>query len=58
MDCVKCKYPDSQVIRTEHVDRPPNTILRRRECLRCGQRWSTQEKIKDPKQKRIEINHA
>lgn len=54
MQCVNCKYPESHIVKTETIANPPNTIRRRRECLRCGSRWSTHEKMRDPKEKRLE----
>lgn len=45
MDCVSCKYPDSKVVESRHED--GNFIRRRRECLRCGGRFTTQERIKE-----------
>lgn len=47
MDCVNCKYPDSRVVETDHVG--TSAIRRRRECLRCGARFTTHEKMKEPK---------
>jgi len=49
MDCPSCKYPDMHVIRSnydksEHVER-------RRECLKCGMRITTEEHIKPAKKK-------
>ncbi len=57
MECPVCKYPQSSVVRTGMDNHSPNTVLRRRECAKCGNRWSTHEKLRDPKQKRIEIRH-
>lgn len=48
MQCKNCNYPDSSVVRTTHNDFK-NVIERRRECLRCGVRFTTQEKLKDKK---------
>ena len=54
MICPNCQYPDSHVVKSE-----PNYnstyIIRRRECTKCGNRYTTHEKMRDPKQKRIEI---
>ncbi len=55
MQCTHCRYPDSRVVYTLPHDQK-NYIERRRECLRCGLRFTTQEYLKD-KTKRIEINH-
>lgn len=46
MQCLKCKYPDSRVVKSLHDDMK-NLIQRRRECLRCGARFSTQEKLRE-----------
>ena len=46
MQCPGCKYPDSHVVYTTHDDFK-NMIGRRRECLRCGLRFTTHEKLRD-----------
>lgn len=48
MQCKDCKYPDSHVVYTRHDDFK-NQIERRRECLRCGSRFTTHEKMRDEK---------
>lgn len=48
MECTGCKYPDSHVVYTTNNDRR-GVIERRRECLRCGLRFTTHEKLKEPK---------
>lgn len=48
MQCIVCKYPDSHVVYTRSNDNE-NAIQRRRECLRCGARFTTQEHLKEPK---------
>lgn len=48
MQCTGCKYPDSHVVRTEYDD-SRNVITRRRECLRCGLRFTTREQLKEPR---------
>lgn len=45
MQCTVCKYPDSHVVSTRRDDRQ-DSILRRRECLRCGMRFTTREELK------------
>ena len=45
MKCIKCEYPDTQIVRT-HTNTANDLIRRRRECVRCGHRFSTSEKIK------------
>lgn len=42
MRCPYCRNEDSKVIDSRNVN---ESIRRRRECLRCGQRFSTQERI-------------
>ena len=48
MQCKGCKYPHSEVVYTRHDD-DKNIINRRRECLRCGLRFTTTEHFKEPK---------
>jgi transcriptional repressor NrdR len=48
MQCTGCKYPDSHVVYTRHDDMR-DTIIRRRECLRCGKRFTTSEQLKEPR---------
>jgi transcriptional repressor NrdR len=48
MQCTGCKYPDSHVVYTRH-DELRDEIERRRECLKCGKRFTTREKIKQPR---------
>jgi transcriptional repressor NrdR len=49
MQCINCKYPDSKVVRSDHSE-DHTLIKRRRECLRCGSRFTTQENLKEKKQ--------
>ena len=45
MQCVECDYAHSKVINSE----PKNygeTVRRRRECIKCGARFTTEEHIK------------
>ncbi len=45
MDCPSCKYPDMKVIRSNY---DANDIVnRRRQCIRCGIRVNTQERMKE-----------
>lgn len=46
MICKGCKYPHSHVVETRH-DEKRDTIKRRRECLRCGLRFTTHEAVKE-----------
>lgn len=50
MQCSGCKYPDSHVVKTQYDD-ARDTITRRRECLRCGLRFTTREQLKAPRQR-------
>ena len=50
MQCQKCNYPDSKVVETKRDDRI-NKIFRRRECLKCGARFNTQEDLRDSTKK-------
>jgi transcriptional regulator NrdR family protein len=44
MQCKSCGYPDSHVVDTKRDERL-NQIIRRRECIKCGVRYNTQEHI-------------
>ncbi len=44
MICKSCGYPDSHVVDTKKDERL-NQIIRRRECIKCGVRYNTQEHI-------------
>lgn len=46
MLCRQCDYPDSRVVETTKNDRT-NLIYRRRECIKCGSRYTTQENLRD-----------
>ncbi|MBP8691743.1 MAG: transcriptional regulator NrdR, partial [Sedimentibacter sp.] len=44
MRCPKCNYAESKVIDTRPTD-DGFKIRRRRECMECGHRFTTYEKI-------------
>ena len=44
MKCPYCGYPDSKVIDSRPTD-DNTSIRRRRECLKCGKRFTTYEKV-------------
>lgn len=44
MQCRTCKYPNTIVIDTAHKD--ASTIIRRRKCPKCDNRFTTQESLK------------
>lgn len=46
MQCKSCNYPDSRVVDTTRDDRI-NQIYRRRECIKCGHRYTTQEHLRE-----------
>lgn len=48
MQCSKCKYPDSKVVYSDYHE-VKNLIKRRRECLRCGARFTTHEHVREDK---------
>jgi len=46
MQCKSCDYPDSRVVETTK-DENLNQVYRRRECIKCGVRFTTQEHLRD-----------
>lgn len=50
MDCPGCKYGETRVIES----RPTNgdLIRRRRQCIKCGLRFTTEEHLRNPKKKK------
>ena len=50
MDCPKCKYPSTEILETRQEPHG-DSIRRRRQCMRCGFRVTTQEIVKPPKVK-------
>jgi len=46
VQCRSCNYPDSRVITTRSDD-STNQIYRRRECIKCGVRFTTREHLRD-----------
>lgn len=46
MQCKLCNYPDSRVVETTIHDKT-NQIYRRRECIKCGSRFTTREHLRD-----------
>lgn len=45
MKCSHCNYPHTHVVETKKDN--DRQIRRRRECLRCGMRFTTYERLKD-----------
>jgi len=45
MHCPKCGHDDSKVIESRDTG---DAVRRRRECLKCGQRYTTYERIERP----------
>ena len=48
MRCHECDYIDSKVIESRDLDEAA-TIRRRRQCLRCGYRFTTYERVEMPR---------
>ena len=46
MRCIYCGYEDSKVIDSRSTDEL-NSIRRRRECLKCGKRFTTYETVEN-----------
>jgi transcriptional repressor NrdR len=46
MHCQSCQYPDSRVVETRKDDNS-NQVYRRRECIKCGVRFTTQENLRE-----------
>lgn len=46
MKCIYCGSPDSKVIDSRSAD-DDTTIRRRRECVRCGKRFTTYETVEN-----------
>jgi len=46
MRCPYCHYPESRVLDSRPTDEG-TSIRRRRECLSCGQRFTTYEKVEE-----------
>ena len=44
MKCIYCEHPESKVVDSRPTDEG-TVIRRRRECLKCGKRFTTYEKI-------------
>jgi len=49
MRCRSCNYDHSKVVDTYRNERNQDIIIRRRECTKCGVRFSTQEHVRDTK---------
>lgn len=50
MQCKSCGYPDSRVVDTKKDERV-NQVYRRRECIKCGVRYNTQEHFRESNHK-------
>lgn len=51
MDCPECRYTQMQVIESRHYNDGKN-IRRRRQCIKCGLRVTTEENIRPDKKKK------
>jgi transcriptional regulator NrdR family protein len=54
MQCTHCKYPDSRVVYTHRDDK--DHIIRRRECMKCGMRYTTKEDLRSRDNSFVPIN--
>lgn len=54
MQCKACNYPDSRVVETTR-EMKTNQVRRRRECIKCGVRFTTQEHFRDADNKRSDF---
>lgn len=52
MQCTKCGYPQTDVVYTRQHETRGHTE-RRRECLKCGIRFTTHEKLREPKESQL-----
>lgn len=57
MQCKLCNYPDSSVVYTKHNDAKQLTE-RRRECMKCGSRFTTHEKARESNYKTTPATHV
>jgi transcriptional regulator NrdR family protein len=46
MHCRACNYPDSRIVETTRDDKT-DQVYRRRECVKCGVRFTTREHLRD-----------
>jgi len=46
MHCKSCGYMDSRIVETRR-DEKTNQVYRRRECIKCGGRYTTQEHFRE-----------
>lgn len=46
MHCKDCNYPATRVVDT-HQDDMTDQVFRRRECVKCGVRFTTREHMRD-----------
>ena len=52
MRCIQCGHVDDKVI-DSRISREGTCIRRRRECLRCGYRYTTYEQLEREKERLI-----
>lgn len=50
MDCPGCKYSDTRIIDTRQSSE--HSVRRRRQCMRCGLRVTTEELVSPPRKKK------
>lgn len=47
MKCLKCQHSESRVVESRDAEEQ-NAVRRRRQCLRCGHRFTTYERLEMP----------
>lgn len=47
MNCPRCKAPSNRVADSRPLEEG-TAIRRRRTCLKCGERWTTYERLESP----------
>lgn len=55
MLCPICQHSEHSVVKTDPAER---TIRRRRQCLRCGHRWTTHEGMVDVVEELAKLKQA
>jgi transcriptional repressor NrdR len=51
MDCPGCKYSETRVIESRPTTH--DNIRRRRQCIKCGLRFTTDEQVRERKKKDV-----
>lgn len=54
--CENCNYQETKVIRT--LSDKDNQVYRRRECVKCGKRFTTREHVRDDYKYKVRDNNG